>query len=242
MFQGQDSQGFPVGEIAGIRIQVHWILPVFWLFRLNDYLAWAAHGWDRKVLLLWWIQGIVVLFGSILLHELGHSFAARRVGGFSNEIVLWPLGGLAYCQVPDHWRPKLVVAAAGPAVTLVLAVVGYVGMKLLSGGADAPAAPTTPAAVFAEILPDLCRWNTFMLVFNLVPLFPLDGGRIFLNGAWGFLQWRNTFAARGRAVHATVWAARVAGLAGILYGLQTERMIVVLIFGWGWYTTEQLRR
>ena len=238
MYQGIESHGFPVGQIAGIRIQVHWMLPVFWLFRLNSFLPLQKLGWDRQILLLWWAQGLVVLFGSILLHELGHAFAARRVGGSCDEVVLWPLGGLALCHAPNHWRTQLIVAGGGPAVNVILAAIAYAGMTIVPGGAETP---STPLWVFSQFLPDLWYWNVVLLVFNLVPLYPLDGGRIFFNGVWGLLESRHVSGAYGRALRATIIAARVSGVGGILFGLRTGNALLVLMFAFFWYTTEQTR-
>jgi len=240
MYQGIESQNFRLGQIAGIQIQVHWMLPVFWLFQLNDYLPLQTTlGLERRILLLWWAQGIVILFGSILLHELGHAFAARRVGGDCDRVVLWPLGGLAFCRTPNFWHAKLIVSAGGPAVNLVLAAIAYMGTALVPDGTGVPFGPTW---VFHQILPELLRCNLVLLIFNLFPLYPLDGGSIFLNGVWGLLESRRVYIPYQRAVVATVWAARVSGVGGILYGLQTGSTLIVLVLAWCWYTTEQLLR
>jgi len=118
-------------------------------------------------------------------------------------------------------------------------VIGYAGTTVVSSGAGLPLGP---AWVLHQILPDLLRWNVVLLVLNLVPLYPLDGGRIFLNATWGILQSRGVFEAYGRAVRAAVWAARVSGVGGILYGLQTGNTLLLLMFAWFWYTAEQLQR
>lgn len=113
--------GLPVGRIAGIRIRLHWLLLLFWVFEAARVLSSGAPLWISPMV-------VALSFGCILLHEFGHSLTARAVGGHSDEILLWPLGGLAYCDVPGNWRAKFLTASAGPAVTLSLI--------LLSAGAS----------------------------------------------------------------------------------------------------------
>src|SRR5439155_7967343 len=90
-------------------------------------------AFDEKAVPYGWVDAAVIvgsLFFSILLHEFGHSFAARAVGGDSNEVLLWPLGGLANCEVPHTPRANLLVAAAGPVVNFVLALLCVLALWL----------------------------------------------------------------------------------------------------------------
>lgn len=237
MYQNLFSWSLPAGRVAGIPVRLHWLLLLYWVMELNSRLA--GEG-DRKLILLFWLLKVGLVFGSILLHELGHAFAARAVGGYTAEILLWPLGGLAFANAPHHWKAQLAVAAGGPLVTLVIVVAGYLVFEL--GAGFLPSGPGVGGA-FVEISKVvLFDWNSIILVFNLLPLYPLDGGRIFLACAWGFLQWRNAFGAYGRAVGMTLWVARITAVAGIAFGLFYDQVQAVVIFIWAWMAAEQLRR
>ena len=92
------SWGLYVGQVAGIRIRIHGLLLIWWAVEFNNTVL-AGPVEQRKVRSAIWALGALLVFLSILLHELGHCFAARRVGGDAHEILLWPLGGLAFCAL-----------------------------------------------------------------------------------------------------------------------------------------------
>src|SRR5205814_8780755 len=105
-----------IGHLAGIRIRVHMLFILYIFFELlsaRDGFLFTAHF-------------LFVLFGSVFLHELGHCFTARRVGGSADEVLMWPLGGLATVDAPRAAWPQFLTAAGGPAVTLLLFVVSGV--------------------------------------------------------------------------------------------------------------------
>lgn len=206
------SWSFPIGSLFGVSIRVHFIMPVVMLGLIlrEVYRDGAAAGtWlDASVLM-------AILLVSVLLHELGHCFAARRVEGEANEVLLWPLGGLAQVHVPHTPRANLVTALGGPAVNLVLFVVA--GLVLAFGFERAYQAPwyflnwypyrASPAgevamhtwdgsreyvANFGAIL--LARvfyinWLLFLLNVLLVG-FPFDGGRILQCLLWPRVGYR----------------------------------------------------
>src|SRR6266581_4406675 len=110
----------PLGRLFGITIRVHLLFPVVVL----GLILRAAYQKDAQP--GQWIDYALVmtfLFVSVLLHEFGHCFAARFMQGDANEILLWPLGGLANCEVPHTPRANFVVAVAGPAVNVCLCVI-----------------------------------------------------------------------------------------------------------------------
>jgi len=119
-----------------------------------------------------WILGAgaaLGLFGSVLLHELGHSLVARRYGLETESITLWFLGGLAqFAEMPDDWRHEFAVAAAGPAVSLALGLLLYASFGRIAGG--------LPAVQF--VVGYLAVLNVALAAFNALPGFPMDGGRI----------------------------------------------------------------
>jgi Zn-dependent protease len=233
------SWGLPVGRVAGIPVRIHWLLLLFWVVELQDTLR--SIDADRRVVIMLWLAQVGLLFGSILLHELGHAFVARAVGGAAFEILLWPLGGLAFCQAPHRWREQLAVAAGGPLVTL--GIVGVSALAFHFGGDYLSSLESLPAVALASVAEQvLLEWNGYILVFNLIPLYPLDGGRIFHACVWGFFEWRGAWGAHGRAVGLTLWVTRATAAAGIAYGIWQKNGMLIVIMFWAWLSAEQLRR
>jgi stage IV sporulation protein FB len=108
----------PLGRVFGITVKVHWMFPVV---ALGLVLRWAMKSGLPEGA---WIDGvwlIGLLFASVLLHEFGHCFAARWVDGDADEVLMWPLGGLANVDIPREPRAHFITAAAGPTVNLLLA-------------------------------------------------------------------------------------------------------------------------
>jgi Zn-dependent protease/CBS domain-containing protein len=178
-------RGIRVGRVAGIPIQLNWtflvILPVFaWLIsrqvgRLVDPLngllglgiAPGALGGGVVPLVLG-SAAAVGLFLSVLCHEFGHSLVAMRYGYGIESITLWLFGGVAqFEENPDEWRAELVIAIMGPAVSVGLGV-GF--------GAVALAVSLPPTVAF--VVGYLALMNVVLAVFNMLPGFPMDGGRV----------------------------------------------------------------
>ena len=159
-----------VGKLAGIDVRVH---ATFLLL-----LAWIA--WSRYAVvgsLAAAVDGLVfigLVFGIIVLHELGHALAARRYGIRTRDITLWPIGGVAALErIPDEPKAELVVALAGPAVNVVVASVLALALHL-DGGSVLVADYVHPREV---LLAQLFWVNVWLAGFNLLPAFPMDGGR-----------------------------------------------------------------
>jgi len=151
----------------GIPIRIHFtfFLLVVWY---GYHSSRAGHDIALAVALL------LALFASVVLHELGHAAVARRLGVRTREIVLYPIGGIARLEsMPSGWS-ELWIALGGPAVNLVLAVL-LGGILLVAAiPIGIPERLTQPA----EILPYLLFVNVVLLLFNLLPAFPMDGGRV----------------------------------------------------------------
>lgn len=161
--------GIRVGQVAGVTVRLHWIFLIWAAF---EFFQANRFGGLREVSIY-----LGLLFGSVFLHEMGHCRSARQVGGAAREVILWPLGGLASVDVPGRPLAHLAVAAGGPVVNLVLwlallpfviSMDASVGSFLLWPSAEPI---TEPVAVAAAV-------NLDLLLFNLLPAFPLDGGRI----------------------------------------------------------------
>ncbi|MFB9807767.1 CBS domain-containing protein [Haladaptatus pallidirubidus] len=119
-----------------------------------------------------WLLGVgaaLGLFASVLLHEPGHSLVARRYGLETESITLWFLGGLAqFAELPDDWRQEFAIAIAGPVVSVALGVLFYGSFELLAG--------RLPAVRF--VIGYLAVLNVVLAAFNMLPGFPMDGGRV----------------------------------------------------------------
>jgi len=159
-------------RLAGIDVFLHWS----WFLMLFYQLLVRA---QPNLSLGWNLLLYLCLFGIVLVHEFGHAFACRQVGGRANQIILWPFGGIAFVSPPQRPGPILWSIAAGPLVNVALIpVLG--GLLLLSGflgWADAHAS----LSVFIQ---DLFFLNLLLLGFHLLPICPLDGGQILQSLLW----------------------------------------------------------
>jgi Zn-dependent protease/predicted transcriptional regulator len=160
-----------VGNVVGIPIRVHFtfLLLLVW-FGSRSALA----GQDIVLAVLF----LVAVFGCVLLHELGHSLMALRFGVKTHDIVLYPIGGIARLENMPRGKAELWIAAAGPAVNVVLM---FAGMTLLA------AAPlsfqlTEHMNSAEEVVSRLVLANGMLFAFNLIPAFPMDGGRMLRAG------------------------------------------------------------
>lgn len=164
------SWSFRLVRIAGTDVKVHITFVLF--------LAWLAAGeWQRggSAAAAAVVVFLLAIFGCVLLHEFGHILMARRFGVRTPDVILLPIGGLARLErMPDEPRQELLIALAGPLVTLALAGLFY-GIVRLQGG---PVALTELDLSTATPLVALMRVNVLLLLFNLIPAFPMDGGRV----------------------------------------------------------------
>src|ERR1700726_5009281 len=173
--------GVPIARIAGIRVTADWSVLV-----IGALLAWGVAGTvptsvpGTPVLLAWIVGAIaaLLLIASLTAHELGHALLARKRGIAVEGIRVWLFGGVA--QMGGDWmtgRTEMLVAAIGPAITLVIAVVSVGTTWLLAGLGAPPLVVLVPQWIAAV--------NILLFIFNLIPAFPLDGGRILRGFLWG---------------------------------------------------------
>ncbi|MEE9295417.1 MAG: site-2 protease family protein, partial [Phycisphaerae bacterium] len=229
-----------VGSLFGIRIRVHLLFVlgglVIVFHNLGDGGGWRGLGYG--------LGSIGLLFLIVLLHEFGHCFGARYAGGQADEILMWPLGGLAYTSPPHNPRAHLITVIAGPAVNVVLLLITSV--FLVSWKGTWGALPSNPFKPFYTDLPwvpgSLYYWlvvfftlNLIILLFNLAPVFPFDGGRILQCLLW----FRKGF------IPATLIATGVGMVGAIvigIIGLATAEVLFFAIAFFGYFTCWQQRQ
>jgi len=189
------NTGIPLGRYWGINVRLHFSLFIF-----------AYYQATRTEDLVTGLALVAGLYVCILLHEFGHALAARWCDGEAEDILLWPLGGLAYCR--PAWNPTahLITTVAGPFVTLLL----WLGIGVVARGLAGV------SSVMSGYLMELSLLNRWLLLFNLIPAFPMDGGRILRDTLWHGMK----------AVMATriaVWCCRcVAALVAVLVLVPVE--------------------
>jgi Zn-dependent protease len=162
-------------RFAGIDLYLHWSWFFVALYEINQRAG-------RYTSLTWNVLEYLALFGIVLLHEFGHSLACRQVGGHADRIVLWPLGGVAYVQPPQRPGATLWSIAAGPLVNVVLIPVLYLLGTLMRVSGASQAAPDA-----FRLLQTIAFINVLLLAFNLLPIYPLDGGQILRSLLWFLL-------------------------------------------------------
>jgi Zn-dependent protease len=180
-------------HVRGIRIAVDWswflilFLVIFWMSQFYEDLLGPSGSSTTPFILA--VLSAAGFFGSILLHELGHAVVARRNGIGISSIQLWIFGGMARMdREADGPGVEARVALAGPAVTLAIFVVCAVAGILGGGFHEFKDAATFESRIGAAPVPAMLDWlasiNLLLLVFNLIPAFPMDGGRVARAIAW----------------------------------------------------------
>ncbi|MEZ5325011.1 MAG: hypothetical protein R3F19_08100 [Verrucomicrobiales bacterium] len=238
MNQSFYNWGLPLGTLFGIRVRLHFLLLIFLAYELNEFLKGAT---DLRMAFIMWMIFTVLLFFVIYLHELGHCFAARRVGGSAEDVLLWPLGGLAFTRYPQTWRNTLIVVAGGPLVNVAIAILA-VPIFYLADRSNPALQFDNPYYYSVRLV--LYRWNLVMLVFNLIPLFPLDGGQLFRAGLWGWLKNKGGIG-DGPYYHAsriTVPVSMTIGAIGVVWCLYSRSYLGLGIFVWAMMNTWQLKK
>lgn len=159
------SGSFRLFRLGGISVYLHWS----WLVVAVMSLQYRAEKYGSQA---WAVAEYLSLFAIVLMHEFGHALACRSVGGRADHIVLWPLGGIAFVNPPPRPGALLWSIAAGPLVNVVLVPI-TVGAMLL-----ASALGLSESGDGFRFLENLAWMNFWLLLFNLLPIYPLDGGQI----------------------------------------------------------------
>ena len=208
-----------IGRLAGIELRVHatFLILLAWL-ALLFYRSAGPAGAARGVVFT------LALFASVVLHELGHALTARRFGVGTRDITLLPIGGVARLEsIPEQpWR-ELWVALAGPAVTLAIIVALWTLLLVLQLPTGRPEELLGSGS---GMLAQLMWANVSLLLFNLLPAFPMDGGRVL----------RALLAMRMGHARATEHAARVGRAFALLFGLvglvYNPFLVIIALFVW----------
>lgn len=225
----------------GIPVHLHWSFGLIFL-----YAFWIGYDNNLDISGTVWLMGFfVALFGCVLLHEYGHALTARRYGVATHDIILTPIGGIARLEkMPEKPVQEFVVAIAGPLVNVAIALLLFaVSMLVFDGerweffkwflqqqfsfsGSDETGQVLEETGLQPSgllfYLPVLVATNIGLVIFNLIPAFPMDGGRIF----------RSLLAMKWGRVRATRWAAWLGQAIAVLfigYGLWSNAFTLALV-------------
>src|SRR5262245_57594472 len=212
------SWSITIGRIAGtvVRLHITFLLFLVWIWAASYFSGGAEAAWRGLVYM-------ILLFLCVLAHEFGHVFAARAFGVNTPDVTLLPIGGVARLErIPEEPGQEFVIAIAGPLVNVAIALVliGFAGANL--NARDLAVVENARVAMVDR----LAAVNLFLAVFNLIPAFPMDGGRILRS----LLAIKLGFA-RATAIAATVgqWFAFALGFIG-LFGNPILIFIAIFVY------------
>lgn len=190
----------PIGRVLGIRLGIH--ITFFLIIAWIGWLGWSVGGWSAS---LWAVAMICLLFVCVILHELGHSIVALRFGIEVHSITLLPIGGVAGMKsMPEEPYQELLIAVAGPLVNVIILAI-LLPFRGFPVWLDMPIVPGS----VPELVDRMIWANIILVVFNMIPAFPMDGGRVF----------RALLAMVFSYGTATAWAAGVGRVMAVLFVL-----------------------
>ncbi len=202
------STGIPIGTYWGIHVRLHFTFFIYAVARVTSYQH-LGYG----------LAFVVGLYACILLHEFGHALAARWCDGEAPEILLWPLGGLAFVRPAFHPTAHLITTVAGPFVTLVLWAL-FLGSTLALD--QVMTAELNVLHYLWWFTSAMAHLNLWLLVFNLIPAFPMDGGRILRDTLWHFMSAET-------ATRIAVWVSRILAGAAIAWGAYSGEYMLIFV-------------
>jgi Zn-dependent protease len=202
------------GKLAGIDIRIHWTFLLLPLWIYASSLVAGSGILSATISVLF----VVTIFCCIVMHELGHSLMARQFGIATQDITLLPIGGVASLQrIPRSPWQELAIAIAGPAVNVVIAALIFVALRL-------PAA-SDPALISLVALMTKLAWvNVALVAFNMLPAFPMDGGRVLRAVLAIGLPY-------GIATKIAAGSGQVLAVGFALLGLYTGNLMLLLLAG-----------
>ena len=236
--EGDDffSWSLPLFTVAGIRVRIHLLYIIVAVAEMLTPIYPGAMGYAYKAFFL----GTMFLF--VLLHEFGHCTVCRLVGGDADEILMWPLGGLAACHPPRNWRLELFTTIGGPVVNLVLAAI--LAGVIVATGATWQAVAINVFDPWQTVIKDewfrlnAAHWktllfsayiaNVYLFLFNVcLPMFPMDGGRILQELLWSRLGYRKSMLI---AVNVGLFSAIAVGVLAVTTKLGTGTLFGIAFF------------
>jgi Zn-dependent protease len=195
------SWSYKFARVAGIDLKIHITFILFLIYIAFAYFSVGGPTAARQGVIF-----ILLLFGCVLLHELGHALTAKKFNIGTTDITLLPIGGVARLEhIPDDPKQEFLIAIAGPLVNVVIAIllVFYLGHRAAMSDFQGL---TTPRVA---MLSKLATVNVGLVLFNLIPAFPMDGGRIL----------RSVLAMKMDYLRATEIAARIGQALAIVFGI-----------------------
>lgn len=228
------NHSFRIFTFARIDVRIHILYLIWMAFQLFD--AARSSGPTALSFTLWWLG---LLFIIILCHEFGHCFGARSVGGDAEQILMWPLGGLAFAHAPQTAWAQFVTVACGPLVNVLFCVASAIVLVISAGTIEIlsldPWFPINRELVKAEWQRNVAIFfwiNLYLLYFNLLPIYPLDGGQLLRTLLWPFIG----------MYHSLIISAQI-GIAGALVlgllGVMRNEFLLVGIALFGGMTSYQ---
>jgi Zn-dependent protease len=202
-------------RVWGITVWLHWswLLAAYFFYSLNGAKQWP----------IFWGLLYCTMFAIVLMHEFGHSLACRSVGGQADTIMLWPLGGVAFAQPPHRPGATLWTIFAGPLVNIILVPITIGVLHYVANH--------YPNTYLTQFVYRVTETNLIILFFNMLPIYPLDGGQILQSLLWfvlGFVRSLQIVAIIGLIGAAGIialafslgWAGTWTGIMGLFIGLQ----------------------
>jgi Zn-dependent protease len=190
-------------RLFGINVYIHWAWFLAFVYLTSRPREYTSYGWNALE--------VLSLFVIVLTHEFGHQLACRQVGGQTSDIVLWPLGGVAYVMPPQRPGAQLWSIAAGPLVNVIL-----IPVFALLYSASYHLGWNESHNDLYKLTQEIWLINLVLLVFNLLPIYPLDGGQILRS-----LLWFPFGRANSLMVASIIGFIGVAGLIGVAIWLQS---------------------
>ena len=210
-------------DFAGIEV----FLNFSWFLVAAIYISGYIRRYELPV---WGVLEYISVFVIVLIHEFGHALACRQVGGIANRIVLWPLGGIAFVDPPRRPGAYLWSIAAGPLVNVILLpVLAFVSMM---------AQASLPGSDVAVFFRDLNFINAVLLGFNLLPVFPLDGGQIVRGLLW--FPFGEIRSLQISSVIGLVGGA-ILGIVGLMAGSVWWAVLAFFLLSRAWYGWQQAK-
>jgi len=207
-----------IGSVAGtaVRIHVTFLLFLAWIFGVSYISGGPQQAWNG-------LEFLLLLFLCVLLHEFGHIFTARAFGVATPDVILLPIGGVSRLErIPEQPSEEFLIAIAGPAVNVAIAA-----LLVFAGGANLELNHLVAIeSTSASMVDRLAAVNVFLAVFNLIPAFPMDGGRVLralLASRFGYVRATEIAAAIGQ------WVAFMLGFLG-LFGNPLLIFIAIFVY------------